>query len=365
MRILLTVNLAWNILNFRMGIVRALQNAGHEVAVLAPGEGAGLEAAGVRHIPLEMDAKGLSPLSGIALTARMTRHFRSEQPDVVLSWTIKNNIFGAIAARRAGVPFIPNVSGLGTAFLSGGALQHVAEILYRRAFRSLDTVFFQNAEDRGLFTDRRLVRTEQTHLLPGSGIDLARFNATPMPDTAPVFLMVARLLRDKGVVEFVEAARIVRARHPEATFSLLGALDADNRSAIPETLLHAWVAEGIIDYLGTALDVRPHIERAHCVVLPSYREGAPRTLIEAAAMGRPVIATDVPGCRAVVKRELTGLLCDVRSAESLAKTCLQFLGMTPQSRAAMGQAGRARIENQYDEKLVVKAYLAAIERAVR
>jgi len=364
MRIFLTVNLAWNIVNFRMGIVRALLDAGHDVSVLAPGDGAGLAAVGVRHIPLEMDAKGLNPLSGVALTAQMTRYFRAERPDVVLSWTIKNNIFGAMAARRAGVPFIPNVSGLGTAFLSGGALQFVAQTLYRRAFRPLETVFFQNAEDRDLFTERRLVQAKQAQLLPGSGIDLTRFSSAPMPDTAPSFLMVARLLRDKGVVEFAEAAKNIRVRHPEATFKLLGALDADNRSAIPEALLREWEAEGIIDYLGTASDVRPHIAQAHCVVLPSYREGAPRTLIEAAAMGRPVIATDVPGCRAVVERGQTGLLCEVRSGESLADACAQFIDMPPEARAAMGRAGRARMESHYDEKIVVQAYLDAIDRAL-
>lgn len=364
MRILLTVNLAWNILNFRMGIVRALMRAGHEVSVLAPGDGAALEAEGLRHIPLEMDAKGLNPLSGIAMNARMARHFRAERPDVILSWTIKNNIFGAMAARRVGIPFIPNVSGLGTAFLSGGALQFVAQTLYRRVFRPLDTVFFQNAEDRDLFTARNLIQPSQAQLLPGSGIDLTRFSTAPIPGGSPVFLMIARLLRDKGVEEFAQAARIVRASHPEATFCLLGALDADNRSAIPEALLREWEAEGILRHLGTATDVRPHIAAAHCVVLPSYREGAPRTLIEAGAMARPVITTDVPGCRAVVEKGKTGLLCEVRSGGSLAQACMQFLGMSLEARTAMGQAGRARMESTYDEKLVVDAYLAAIERAI-
>lgn len=363
MRILLTVNLAWNILNFRMGIVRALVQAGHEVAVLAPGNGAGLEAEGLRHIPLVMDAKGLNPLSGVTMVARMTRHFRKERPDIILSWTIKNNIFGAIAARRVGVPFIPNVSGLGTAFLSGGAVQFVAQTLYRHAFRPLDTVFFQNAEDRDLFTTRRLVTPAQAQLLPGSGIDLTRFIPAPAPDGPPVFLMIARLLRDKGVVEFAQAARIVRATHPDATFCLLGALDADNRSAIPETMLREWQADGTIRYLGTAPDVRPHIAASHCVVLPSYREGAPRTLIEAAAMGRPVIATDVPGCRAVVENGHTGLLCAARSGDSLAQMCLRFLDMPVADRNAMGQAGRARMERDYDEAHVVQAYLSAIRRA--
>ena len=364
MRILLTVNLAWNILNFRMGIVRALVAAGHEVVVLAPGDGAGLAAAGVRYIPLEMDAKGLNPLSGLAMVARMTRNFRAERPDVILSWTIKNNIFGAMAARRVGVPFIPNVSGLGTAFLSGGALQFVAETLYRHAFRPLDTVFFQNVEDRDLFIARRLVRPRQAQLLPGSGIDLAHFSPAPNTDGPPVFLMIARLLRDKGVVEYAQAARLVRARHPDARFRLLGALDADNRSTIPHAMLREWEAEGIIDYLGTAPDVRPAITEAHCVVLPSYREGAPRTLIEAAAMARPVIATDVPGCRAVVDNGHTGLLCAPRNGDALADACLQFLNIPPAARTAMGQAGRVRMERDYDEALVIKAYLAAIARGL-
>lgn len=364
LRILLTVNLAWNVLNFRMGIVRALLAAGHEVTVLAPGDGSQLEALGVRHIPLKMDAKGLNPLSGLSMVTEMARHFRAERPDAILSWTIKNNIFGAMAARRVGVPFIPNVSGLGTAFLSGGALQFVAETLYRRAFKPLDTVFFQNTEDRNLFTSRRLVRPAQTQLLPGSGIDLNHFSPTPIPKGPPVFLMIARLLRDKGVVEFAEAARTVRTKHPSATFCLLGALDADNRSAIPESLLREWEAEGIIRYLGTATDVRPHIAASHCVVLPSYREGAPRTLIEAAAMARPVIATDVPGCRAVVENGETGLLCAARSGDSLADACLEFLDMSLDMRTAMGQAARTRMERDYDEALVVKAYQAAIARAV-
>jgi glycosyltransferase involved in cell wall biosynthesis len=261
-----------------------------------------------------------------------------------------------------GIPFVPNVSGLGTAFLSGGALQFVAQTLYRHAFRTLETVFFQNSEDRDLFILRRLVRPAQAQLLPGSGIDLAHFSADPMPQGPPVFLMIARLLRDKGVIEFAQAAKIVRESHPEATFCLLGALDAENRSAIPETLLREWEAEGILRYLGTAADVRPHIAASHCVVLPSYREGAPRTLIEAAAMARPVIATDVPGCRAVVDNGTTGLLCAARSGDSLAEACLQFLALPAAAQTAMGQAGRTRMEREYDEALVVQAYLSAIQR---
>ncbi|MBC7140191.1 MAG: glycosyltransferase family 4 protein [Defluviimonas sp.] len=367
MHILLTVNSAWNILNFRRPVIAALLARGDRVSVLAPPDDAvpKLEAMGIKVIPLDMDSKGLNPLRDMGLVLRLYRRFRAARPDVILSWTIKNNIYGAFAARAAGVPFIPNVSGLGTAFLSGGALQRVAEMLYRRAFARLDTVFFQNPEDEALFVTRGLVRTDQTRCLPGSGINLAYFEQSPLPEGPPVFLMIARLLRDKGVLEYVAAARQIRARYPEATFRLLGAVGSLSRSAIPASEVTAWQTEGVIDYLGTAEDVRPHIAQAHCIVLPSYREGAPRTLIEGAAMGRPAIATDVPGCRDVVADGQTGLLCAPRSAEALARQCAHFIGLSQDARAAMGQAARKRMENRYDEAIVLRAYLDAITRVTR
>lgn len=207
------------------------------------------------------------------------------------------------------------------------------------------------------------MRVDQARLLPGSGIDLERFApaAMPAPEEPPAFLMIARLLRDKGVVEFVDAARRVKARHPQARFQLLGAVGSENRSAIGRETLDAWVAEGVVEYLGTTNDVRPAIAAASCVVLPSYREGAPRTLIEAAAMARPLIATDVPGCRAVVDRDVSGYFCDVKSAESLANAMERFLALSPEAQRVMGAAGRAKMEREFDQCLVVDAYREALD----
>jgi glycosyltransferase involved in cell wall biosynthesis len=310
-----------------------------------------------------MSVKGLNPVEDLKLQRRFGRIFREERPDVVLSYTIKNNIFGARASKMSGVPFLPNVTGLGTAFLSGKLLQTVTEQLYRRSFAALPVVFFQNADDRDLFLDRRLVRADQARLLPGSGIDLHRFAPAPMPapEEPPVFLMIARLLRDKGVMEFVEAARRVKSRHPQARFQLLGAVGSENRTAIDRATVDAWVAEGVVEYLGTTSDVRPAIAAASCVVLPSYREGAPRTLIEAAAMARPLIATDVPGCRAVVDRDVSGFLCQVRSSDSLATAMERYLALSPDAQQAMGAAGRAKMEREFDQSLVVDAYRAALD----
>jgi glycosyltransferase involved in cell wall biosynthesis len=187
----------------------------------------------------------------------------------------------------------------------------------------------------------------------------------PPASDPPVFLMIARLLRDKGVVEYVAAARQIKARHPRARFQLLGAAGSENRSAIDRETVGSWVAEGVVEYIGTTKDVRPAIAAASCVVLPSYREGAPRTLIEAAAMARPVIATDVPGCRAVVNRDVSGFFCDVRSAESLAAAIERFLALLPEAQQAMGQAGRAKMEREYDQSIVVDAYREAIASLVK
>lgn len=364
MHVLMTVNAAWNIWNFRLPLVRKLIADGHHVSVLSPSDGSvsDLEAVGCRVLPLSMSVKGLNPLADMKLRRALLNTFRLEQPDMVLSYTIKNNIFGAMAAEHACVPFLPNVTGLGTAFLSGRVLQAVTETLYRRAFSNLPVVFFQNSDDRDLFLERKMLEPSQARLLPGSGIDLDQFKPSPLPDRSQpkVFLMIARLLRDKGVLEFVEAARAVKSQNPEVRFQLLGAAGSQNRTAIGMEMVNSWVAEGVVEYLGTTQDVRPMIRQASCVVLPSYREGAPRTLIEAAAMARPIIATDVPGCRAVVDREVSGFVCDVKSAESLAASMERFLSLTPEQHHAMGAAGRRKMEREYDQRLVVDAYYDAI-----
>ena len=373
MHIMMTVNAAWNIWNFRRALVVALLADGHRVTVLAPPDDSvsDLKQLGCGFMSLEMSVKGLNPLQDLKLMQRTKRIFRNERPDIVLSYTIKNNIFGAMAARACAIPFIPNVTGLGTAFLSGGLLQRVAEGLYRRAFGPLPVVFFQNDDDLQLFVTRRLVQPQQARRLPGSGIGLTHFAASDLPPQEPTgaqpptFLMIARLLRDKGVLEFVEAARQVKAQWPEARFQLLGAIGSENRTAINADTVRGWQEEGIIEHLGTADDVRPFIRAAHCVVLPSYREGAPRTLIEAAAMARPLIATDVAGCRSIVDDGVSGLLCEVRNAESLAAACLQFLAMPHAAKAAMGRAGRDKMERQFDEAIIVEAYQAAISQITK
>ncbi len=367
MHVIMTANAAWNVWNFRRAVASSLIADGHRVTVLAPPDDSitPLQALGCEFAPLSIDAKGINPARDLLLLARLARVFRSQRPDVVLSYTIKNNIYGALAARLSDTPFIPNVSGLGTAFLSGGMMRRVAEGLYRTSFKTTPVVFFQNEDDQDLFLHRRLVKKQQSHVLPGSGIDLGHFSAAPYPlaDMPTTFLMIGRLLRDKGVLEYVEAARALKAEDPRLRFQLLGAADAANRSAISAQTVKSWQDEGVIEYLRAAEDVRPIIAATDCVVLPSYREGAPRTLIEAAAMARPIIATDVPGCRSVVERDVSGFLCQPRSAESLAAAMRRFLDAHHDVRVAMGRAGRKHMEQHFDEAFVVSAYREAIATA--
>lgn len=364
MRILITVNTSWNIVNFRSALVQALLEDGHQITVLAPPDNysAVLADMGCRFIPLEMDAKALSPLSNVSLLLNLWRQFRLQRPDIILSFTIKNNVFGGFAARALNIPFVPNVTGLGTAFLSGRLMRVFVQQLYRSAFRRAPVVFFQNDDDRHLFLEAKLVERDQTRLLPGSGIDLRHFPASPMPKPGEdlTFLLIARLLRDKGIVEYADAARIVRAQHPNVRFQLLGDPAAENRSAIGPDMLRGWEDEGVLTHLGTTTDVRPFIASANCVVLPSYREGAPRTLLEASAMGRPIITTDVPGCRDVTDEGVTGLLCKPRDARSLSQALLTFIALPREEHAQMGKAGRMKMEQQFDKKFVIDAYREAV-----
>jgi glycosyltransferase involved in cell wall biosynthesis len=371
MHILITVNSVWNAFNFRASLIQRLLSIGHRVTILAPPEPEAekLKAMGCSFVPLKMDRTGISPVNDIALLWRLLRHFRHEAPDIVLGFTIKNNIYGAIAARILGIGFLPNITGLGTAFMRRSALTYLAIILYRVAFYKVPQVLFQNRDDLELFISRGLVCREQAVLLPGSGVDLTRFQPAPLPssitpEAGPVFLLVGRILRDKGVREFVEAARLLKARYPNARCQMLGATDAANRTAIRRSTIDAWVAEGTVEFLGYHTDVRPAMTGADCIVLPSYREGTPRTLLEGAAMARPLIATNVPGCRDVVDDGVTGLICTVMDGADLGDKMIRFVALSATERREMGLAGRRKVERDYDEAIVIERYLTAIATTV-
>jgi glycosyltransferase involved in cell wall biosynthesis len=366
--IVLSANSDWNIANFRAGLIRGLQDGGYNPVVIAPQDPAAdsrMRELGVERIPISIERSGLNPWADLRLLHQYRKLLQKLRPAAYLGYTIKPNIYGSRAAGSLGIPAIPNVSGLGTAFMHDGPLQQVVVRLYRLGFRRAPVVFFQNSEDRDLFVARRLVREGQARLLPGSGVDLDRFAPAPQHNGPPTFLLVGRLLRDKGVYEFVEAARSLRSIVPSARFQLLGPIDEGNRSAISSDQVGGWVAEGLVEYLGTTDDVRPFIAQATAVVLPSYREGLPRSLLEAAAMERPLVATDAPGCREVVEDGVNGYDCAVRDVQSLASAMQRLAGASPEQRLALGRAGRRKVEERFSEKFVVQAYLDVLAELSR
>lgn len=362
--ILVSANSSWNIVNFRMGLIRALESSGYRIVVAAAEDQHSPKLAdlGIPFVPVPINSSGLSVVEDLRLLARYIKVFREVRPFAFLGFTAKPNIYGSLAARLVGAKAINNVSGLGTVFIKRSPLTALVAQLYRLSLRRSSTVFFQNRDDLELFTRAGIVRPERARLLPGSGVDLDHFRPSAEARVGGPFrfVFVGRLLWDKGVAEYVEAARFVSTAYPEAAFQMLGPVGAINRTAVPSADLERWRADGIIDYLGESDDVRGAIGQSDCVVLPSYREGLPRALLEGSAMGKPLIATDVPGCREVVIDGQTGYLCEARSARSLADAMLKMIKASDLERSNMGARGRAKVEREFCESRAIAKYLEAL-----
>jgi len=357
----LASNTTWYIYNFRRRLIENLIELGYEVVALSPTDRYVrlLEELGIRHVHLRLNNLSTNPFRELVSLFSMLVSLRRARPGVLLTYTPKINIYGSIVARALGVPVIANVSGLGRAFLAKGWLEAVARRLYALALRHPHTIFFQNEEDRTTFVSGGLVDSDRTKRLPGSGVDVDRFRPSVATGDEKqfVFLLAGRLLWDKGVGEFVAAARIVAKQFPHAEFRLLGFLDVPNPSAISRAQIEQWEKEGVVRYLGASDHVESHYAEADCVVLPSYREGVPRTMLEAASMGIPLITTDAPGCRDTVEDGVTGFLVKPRDCADLADKMVQMLSLAPQHRREMGERARSKMCTEFDERIVIDHYL--------
>lgn len=362
MTIAVVANSAWYLFNFRLRLMRALQAQGHRVIAIAPTDAyaARLGEAGIDWVDWTLAAGGMHPWQELRSVLALRRLLAAHAVRLAFTYTPKANIYTGLAARGLPLAHVPNVSGLGRAFIDRNLLTRLVTGLYRIAFGRAHRVVFQNDDDEAEFLRAGLVDAARTLRVPGSGVDLERFSPAPWPANAaeePVFLFVGRVLRDKGAREFADAARQLRQRSPRAAFRILGSMMADNPTAIPAAQWQGWSKQGLVELLGSTDDVRPHLAAASCVVLPSYREGVPRALLEAAASARPCIATDVPGCRDAVVDGQTGLLCAARDADALADAMQRFLDVGIDAWQRMGKAGRAYMEANFDEKRVIETYL--------
>jgi glycosyltransferase involved in cell wall biosynthesis len=362
MRIAIVINASWNIYNFRMGLIQNFLETGHEVYAIAPPDEYSelLVKAGCHYIPVDLDNKGSHPLKDLAYTVSLYKVYKTIKPDAILHYTIKPNIYGTIAASLLGLKAINNVSGLGTVFLRDNFTSKFAHFLYRLTFIFPEKVFFQNPDDRNLFIQRGLVKETITDVLPGSGINLQKFRPLPFQrNNTFTFLLIARLLYDKGIVEYIEAIQALKKRGIHAHFQLLGFKDMSS-SGIPEVLLNKWIASGLVEYLGITDNVTHFINLADCVVLPSYREGTPRTLLEAAALAKPLIATRVPGCTEIVEHGYNGFLCEMKNAADLARQMYKMAKLDDSTLQVMGEASRQKVEEKFNETLVIDKYMEAL-----
>lgn len=369
MKLLYFANTDWYLYNFRLPLLESVRQAGHDVLLLSPpGEYAQrLVEAGFSWRPFPLDRRGTHPLREAATVARLVRIYREEQPDLVHHFTIKCVLYGSLAARWAGVSHVVNaVTGLGHVFIDRGpraaVLRPLVGLLYRLAL-ARSAVIFQNPDDQAAFAALGLTRRAQTFLIRGSGVDVQRFQPRCHRPEGPITIFFAgRLLREKGVVELLQAARQVLAQRPNVRFRLAGDPDPGNPSSIDvDTLSNEW-RDSRLEFRGHRDDMVAELAAADLVVLPSYREGTPRVLLEAAAAGLPLVATDVPGCREVVQHEVNGLLVPVRTVEPLAAAMLRLID-DPALRQRYGAASRTLALQAFAQEKVISATLAVYSSA--
>lgn len=362
-KIVISSNTAWNIVNFRINMIIALQKCGYEIVVVSPYDKyvTELVKVGCSYIRVSIDRGGANPFMDALLLMKYIYIFHKERPDFYFGFTVKPNIYGSLAASFFGIRVINNISGLGSSFIKNNFLTNAVFFLYRLSLFRSSKVFFQNLQDLRLFVDLNIVKHSIATHIPGSGIDLDKFKLMPISAKANFsFLLVARLLWDKGIGEYVNASIILKKKYPDVQFYILGEFDEKNPSSISKDQFDQWSKEQNFIYLGSASDVRPYIENCDCVVLPSYREGASRALMEAAAMGRIIITSNVPGCQDIVDDDITGFICEVKSTADLVLKMEKAISLSLVERENMGLRARKKMELIFDEKIVIKNYIDSL-----
>ena len=363
MKILLFANTDWYLYNFRLALALALHERGDEVVLVSPDGpyGPRMQALGIRWLPFPLARRSLNPLTGIQTVIRLLKLYRQEKPDLVHQFTVKCVLFGSLACHLLGIhPVVNSVTGLGYVFMEGGGARRWLRGLIKLSYRLLlhgTWVIFQNPDDRLAFLESRLVDPKRVTLIRGSGVDIRRFSPRPEPPGIPLIVLPARMLWDKGVGEFVAAAHILQAEGLRARFALVGDSDNENPASVHASQLRAWENEGVIEWWGWKEDMQAVYAQAAIVCLPSYREGLPKTLIEAAACGCPIVTSDVPGCREVVRHGENGLLVPARDADALAKALMDLL-QSPAARSEMGSCGRMIAEKEFSTDLVISQTFA-------
>lgn len=363
LNIAIVANTAFNIYNFRLGLIKVLQQEGYRIFAIAPADNYVdlIKENNIEFIEIKnLARKGTNPINDLMLMNEIRKIYKKNNIDVALQYTIKPNIYGTLAAKLSNTKTICTVTGLGYTFLNKSIASTVAQRLYRLAFSFADKVLFQNSDDVETFVSNNLVAKNKTQIVPGSGIDTDRFSpdfCTKKQDDIIRFLMIGRLLKDKGVYEYVAAAKNILQINENVEFHLLGEIDHQNPSAIKKEELKTWIKDGTVKYHEHTKDTRPFICNADCVVLPSYREGMPRVILEGMAMGKPCITSDAPGCKDAVVDYESGFICKTADAISLQNKMQDFLKLSIVEKNKISINARKRAENTFSIIHINSIYL--------
>ena len=359
MRILIVANNDIGLYKFRRELVEELVKA-HEVHICLP-DGEYIEkltAMGCVYHPCEFDRHGTNPLAEFKQISFYKLLLKTVRPDIVFTYTIKPNIYAGMACASMKIPYVANITGLGTAIENGGLMQKFLLVLYKHGLRKAQTVFFQNESNRDFMLSKGIVKAPVV-LLPGSGVNLDEHKAEiyPAAEHPLIFVTIGRIMKDKGADEVLYAAKTVRQKYPDTVFRIIGGFDGAYEEQVKKA-----VDAGDIEYLGQQADVHPWLKNAHAIVHASYHEGMSNVLLEAAACARPMIATDVAGCRETYDNGVSGIACKARDGDDLVRALEEFIALPHEQKAAMGAAGRHKAEQEFDRMIVVKQYLAEIQK---
>lgn len=365
-KILILSNSAGGLYSFRIELIVELLNQGHDVYFVVPQPAENKKVklivnTGAKHIQIEMNRRGKNPFGELKLINDYKRVIKEVAPDVILTYTIKPNIYGSYVANKFKVPVIMNITGLGSSF-ANEKLKIVVKRMYKYACDKAEVIFFQNKSNQDFFIVNNLVDEAKAKLIPGSGVNVEKF--VPMEKTVKDdvirFLFIGRIMKEKGIEEYLQAAETITNKYLNVEFQILGSFEEERYK---DMILHKTNEK--IRYLGSSYDVRKEIKEIDCIVHPSYHEGMSNVLLEGAAMGKPLIASDIPGCREIIEDGYNGYLFNVKSVKSLEQKLVQFIELDKKSRELMGINSRKKVEREFDRSIVIDAYIKAIDSILK